>query len=61
MTLPEACEVVERELKRLRVSVVELEYSEGCSLRGAKGTHRSVNLYHSITGLRNKIDGSSGK
>lgn len=61
MSLEEACTLVERELKRLCVTTHEIEYSEGCALRGLKGSHRSVSLYSALQGLRKKLDGGSNK
>lgn len=53
--LASAADLVERELRRLRVSLVEFEYSDGCSLSGSKSHLRAVSLATCLLGVRKKV------
>ena len=49
--LEAACELVERELKKLFVTRWEIEYSEGAILSGIKGSATSTSLFAALKKL----------
>ncbi len=54
--LKQACALVEIAFKACRVARMELEYSDGCTLSGTKGSATAVDLYTTITSLTKKVN-----
>lgn len=49
-----ACDLVERELKKLFVSRLDIEYSEGAILSGIKGSATATSLYAALKKLQER-------
>jgi hypothetical protein len=56
VSLEEACVIVEEALKANRVTQMTLEYSDGCTLTGTKGSATAVDFYSAIIKLTKKVN-----
>jgi hypothetical protein len=53
--LQEACKLVEDELRDLRITGVQLEYSDGVNILGLMGSATTSDLFKAIKKLQEKI------